>query len=234
MNRVDARKKMAPNCCTNKTNVALGCIGDHGLRTWKVKTGTGSYLTHHPRSKSRVMELGWKAIYRSWAHSPCTGKQVYAPRHRAEWAREDQRKPGVRRREEFFTSSYDALRTLPPGKCGAGYAGGEQEHTKLENGLCGLSPRSVRIRARGGCWASYRPRTGSAPKRQLLGLMAVSVSKRSSSARYTVLLTGQLRHGKKEKADGRFRGGLNRNYNHDLKKYFSREAGHSSPLFFLD
>jgi len=25
-----------------------------------------------------------KAIYRSWA-IPCTGKQVYAPRHRAEW-----------------------------------------------------------------------------------------------------------------------------------------------------
>jgi hypothetical protein len=25
-----------------------------------------------------------KAIYRSWA-IPCTGKQVYAPRHRVEW-----------------------------------------------------------------------------------------------------------------------------------------------------
>jgi hypothetical protein len=41
-----------------------------------------SYLTI-TKDLARVMSRV-KAIYRSWA-IPCTGKQVYAPRHRAEW-----------------------------------------------------------------------------------------------------------------------------------------------------
>jgi hypothetical protein len=44
-----------------------------------------------------------KAIYRSWA-IPCTGNQVYAPRHRAEWLGKIT-EPGVRRREEFTTNN---------------------------------------------------------------------------------------------------------------------------------
>src|SRR6202158_4176573 len=51
-----------------------------------------------------------KAIYRSWA-IPCTGKQVYAPRHRAEWLAKIT-EPGVRRRAEFYYQQLDALRTV--------------------------------------------------------------------------------------------------------------------------
>ncbi len=54
--------------------------GEHGLRS--LKELVRSYLTI-TKDLGRVMSRV-KAIYRSWA-IPCTGKQVYAPRHRAEW-----------------------------------------------------------------------------------------------------------------------------------------------------
>jgi hypothetical protein len=56
--------------------------GEHGLRS--LKELVRSYLTI-TKDVVRVMTRV-KAIYRSWA-IPCTGKQVYAPRHRAEWLR---------------------------------------------------------------------------------------------------------------------------------------------------
>jgi hypothetical protein len=43
-----------------------------------------------------------KAIHRSWG-IPCTGKQVYAPRHRAEWPAKIT-EVGVLRRAEFLES----------------------------------------------------------------------------------------------------------------------------------
>src|ERR1700751_601918 len=70
--------------------------GEHGLRS--LKELVRSYLTITKdlgRVKSRV-----KAIYRSWA-IPCTGKQVYARGHGAEWL-EKITEPGVRRRAEFY------------------------------------------------------------------------------------------------------------------------------------
>ena len=51
-----------------------------------------------------------KAIYRSWA-IPCTGKQVYSSRHRAEWLGKIV-EPGVRRRAEFYYQQLDAQRSL--------------------------------------------------------------------------------------------------------------------------
>jgi transposase len=54
--------------------------GDHGLRA--LKELVRSYLTI-TKDLSRVMTRV-KAIYRSWA-IPCSGKQVYASRYRAEW-----------------------------------------------------------------------------------------------------------------------------------------------------
>src|SRR3984893_1900151 len=54
--------------------------GKHGLRS--VKELVRSYLTI-TKDLALGMSRG-KAIYRSWA-IPCTGKQVYAPRHSAEW-----------------------------------------------------------------------------------------------------------------------------------------------------
>jgi hypothetical protein len=42
---------------------------------------------------------------------PRTSKQVYAPRHRAEWLGKIT-EPGVRRRAEFYYQQLDALRTV--------------------------------------------------------------------------------------------------------------------------
>src|ERR1700694_5736463 len=57
------------------------------------------------KNVTRVREL-----YRRWA-IPCTGKQVYAPQHRAEWLGKNNQ-PGGRRRAEFYYQQLDALRGL--------------------------------------------------------------------------------------------------------------------------
>jgi transposase len=80
--------------------------GEHGLRS--LKELVRSYLTI-TKDLGRVMSRV-KAIYRSWA-IPCTGKQVYAPQHRAEWLAKIT-EPGVRRRAEFYYQQLDALRSL--------------------------------------------------------------------------------------------------------------------------
>jgi hypothetical protein len=80
--------------------------GDHGLRT--LKELVRSYLTI-TQDLSRVMTR-MKAMYRSWA-IPSSGKQVYAPRHRAEWLGKIN-EPGVRRRAVFYYQQLDALRRL--------------------------------------------------------------------------------------------------------------------------
>jgi transposase len=80
--------------------------GEHGLRT--LKELVRSYLTI-TKDLGRVMTRV-KAIYRSWA-IPCTGKQVYARRHRVEWLGKIN-EPGVRRRAEFYYQQLDALRVL--------------------------------------------------------------------------------------------------------------------------
>jgi Transposase len=80
--------------------------GEHGLRS--LKELVRNYLTI-TKDLVRVMTRV-KAIYRSWA-IPCTGKQVYAPRHRAEWLGKIT-EPGVRRRAEFYYQQLDALRTV--------------------------------------------------------------------------------------------------------------------------
>ncbi len=64
--------------------------GEHGLRS--LKELVRSYLTI-TKDLGRVM-LRVMAIYRSWA-IPCTRKQVYASRHRAEWLAKIN-EPGVR------------------------------------------------------------------------------------------------------------------------------------------
>jgi transposase len=76
--------------------------GEHGLRS--LKELVRSYLTI-TKDLGRVMTRV-KAIYRSWA-IPCTGKQVYAPRHRAEWLGKIG-EAGVRRRAEFYYQQLDA------------------------------------------------------------------------------------------------------------------------------
>ena len=46
-----------------------------------------------------------KALYRSWG-IPCAGKEVYAPRHRAEWLAKIEAKPGCGDAPNITTSSW--------------------------------------------------------------------------------------------------------------------------------
>ncbi len=127
--------------------------GEHGLRT--LKELVRSYLTV-TKDLGRVMSRV-KAIYRSWAIA-CTGKQVYALRHRAEWLGKIT-EPGVRRRAEFYYQQLDALRLLRQEVRRDLLA--ESKKHKTGNGSARF-PRSARS-VRPCCWAFCRPRTASAP-----------------------------------------------------------------------
>src|SRR3989441_3464431 len=78
--------------------------GEHGLRS--LKELVRSYLTI-TKDLGRVMSRV-KAIYRSWAIA-CTGKQVYAPQHRAEWLAKIT-EPGGRRRGGGFLQQHHSPR----------------------------------------------------------------------------------------------------------------------------
>src|SRR5258706_10390016 len=79
--------------------------GEHGLRTLKELVRT--YLTV-TKDLTRVMSRV-KAIYRSWA-IPCTGKQGYARRQRAEWLGK-MNEPGGHRRAAFYYHTPAPLRS---------------------------------------------------------------------------------------------------------------------------
>jgi len=182
--------------------------GDHGLRT--LKELVRSYLTI-TQDLSRVMTRV-KALYRSWA-IPCTGKQVYAPRHRAEWLGKIS-EPGVRRRAEFYYQQLDALRTLRL-EVRRDLLAESKKHQAWKR-LCGI-PSIGPIRAAvllGILQTPHRFRT----KRQLWTYGGVGIET-SSSADHRVV-DGQLER-KKKQMEIR---GLNRNYNHDLKNLFKGAA----------
>jgi transposase len=100
--RIDARK-LAEQLYMNKIQSVYH--GEHGLRT--LKELARSYLTI-PKDLTRVMKR-LKALYRSWA-IPCADKEVYAPRHRAEWLGKIS-EAGVRQRAEHYYQ-LDVLRLL--------------------------------------------------------------------------------------------------------------------------
>ncbi len=203
--RVDARK-LSDLLYMNKLNAVYH--GDHGLRTLK-ELGR-SYLTI-TRDQSRVMSR-IKAIYRSWA-IPCSGKQVYGSRHRAEWLGKIG-EPGVRRRAELYYQQLDALRTLRQEVRRALLA--ESKKHKVWKRLCAI-PSIGPIRAAellGILQTPHRFRT----KRQLWTYCGLGVVT-SSSADHEVA-NGQLRR-KKKHVEIR---GLNENCNHDLKNLFKGAA----------
>src|SRR5246127_932211 len=101
--RIDAHK-LAELLYMNKIKSVYH--GEHGLRT--MKELARSYLTI-TKDLTRVMNR-LKALYRSWA-IPCGSKEVYAPRHRAEWLAKIT-EVGVLRRAEFYYQQLDALRPL--------------------------------------------------------------------------------------------------------------------------
>src|ERR1700746_1454424 len=80
--------------------------GEKGLRT--LKELSRSYLTLS-KDLTRVMNR-LKALYQSWGIA-CSGTQVYAPRHRAEWLSKI-KEAGVRCRAEFTYHQLDGLQAL--------------------------------------------------------------------------------------------------------------------------
>jgi hypothetical protein len=202
---VDARK-LSDLLYLNKLNAVYH--GDHGLRTLKELGRTYLTLT---RDQSRVMTRV-KAIYRSWA-IPCSGKQVYGSRHRAEWLGKIQ-EPGVHRRAELYYQQLDALRTLRQQVRRDLLA--ESKKHKVWKRLCEI-PSIGPIRAAellGILQTPQRFRT----KRQLWTYCGLGVVT-SSSADHEVA-NGQLRR-KKKHVQIR---GLNENFNHDLKDLFKGAA----------
>jgi hypothetical protein len=101
--RIDARK-LAELLRANLVRSVYH--GEHGVRTRKELAR--SYLAIS-KDLGRVMSR-LKAIHRSWG-IPCVGKQVHAPRYRAEWLGKIA-EAGVHRRAEFYYQQFDALRML--------------------------------------------------------------------------------------------------------------------------
>src|SRR5262245_8940367 len=182
--------------------------GEHGLRT--LKELVRSYLTitkDLARVKSRV-----KAIYRSWA-IPCTGKQVYARRHRAEWIAKIN-ELGVRRRAECYYQQLDALRVLRQGVRRDLLV--ESKKQKAWKRLCQI-PSLGPIRAAvllGILQTPHRFRT----KRQLWAYGGLAIEMHSSADHRRV--DGQLQRSRKNVLVR----GLNRNSNHGLKNLFKGAA----------
>jgi transposase len=203
--RVDARK-LAELLQNNQLRSVYH--GDHGLRT--LKELVRSYLTI-TKDLSRVMTRV-KAIYRGWA-IPCTGKQVYASRHRAEWLGKIS-EPGVRRRAEFYYQQLDALRVLRREVRRDLLA--ESKKHKAWKRLCEI-PSMGPIRAAvllGILQTPHRFRT----KRQLWTYSGLGIEMHSSADHQVV--KGQLER-KKKHVEIR---GLNQNCNHDLKNLFKGAA----------
>jgi transposase len=182
--------------------------GEHGLRT--LKELVRSYLTI-TKDLGRVMTRV-KALYRSWA-IPCTGKQIYAPRHRAEWLGKIG-EPGVHRRAEFYFQQLDALRSLRQ-QVRCELLAESKKHQAWKS-LCQI-PSIGPIRAAvllGILQTPHRFRT----KRQLWTFGGLGIETYSSADHRYV--EGQLQRSKKPVSIR----GLNENCNHDLKNVFKGAA----------
>src|SRR5215467_9330188 len=186
--------------------------GEHGLRTLKETVRT--YLTV-TKDLARVMTRV-KAIYRSWA-IPCSGKQVYARCHRAEWLGKIT-EPGVRRRAEFYYLQLDALRVLRQDARRDLLA--ESKKHKAWKRLCEI-PAIGPIRAAvllGILQTPHRFRT----KRTLWNYGGLAIEMHSSADYRSV--DGELQRSRKNVLVR----GLNRNCNHDLKNLFKGAAAVAS------
>ena len=203
--RIDARK-LAELLYLDKLQPVYH--GEHGART--LKELVRSYLTIS-RDVARVMTRV-KALYRSWA-IPCSGKQVYAPRHRAEWLAKIG-EPGVRRRAEFYYQQLDAVRSVRQEVRRELLA--ESKKHKAWPLLCQI-PSIGPIRAAmliGILQTPHRFRT----KRQLWTFSGLGIQMHTS-ADYGYV-DGQLRRSKRPASIR----GLNQNHNHDLKNVFKGAA----------
>jgi len=203
--RIDARKPAE----LLRSNM-LGSVyhGEHGVRT--LKELARSYLTIS-KDLGRVMSR-LKAIYRSWG-IPCAGKQVYAPRYRAEWLTKIT-EAGVRRRAEFYYQQFDALRSLRQ-EVRRELLGEAKKHSawKLLREIPFIGPiRAAVLIAL--IQTPHRFRT----KRQLWTYSGFGIETYSSAEHRCI--NGELKRSKKPVSIR----GLNRNHNHDLKNLFKSAA----------
>jgi transposase len=182
--------------------------GETGVRT--LKELARSYLTIS-KDLARVMTRV-KAIYRSWGIA-CAGKQVYAPRYRAEWLAK-LNELGVLRRAEFYYQQLDALRSLRQQVRHDLLA--ESKKHKATKLLCQI-PSIGPIRAAlliALIQTPHRFRT----KRPLWKYSGFAIETHSSADYRSV--QGQLQRTKKRISVR----GLNRDCNHDLKNLFKSAA----------
>src|SRR5277367_2601788 len=182
--------------------------GGAGVRT--LRELARSYLTIS-KDLARVMSRV-KAIYRSWG-IPCAGKQVYAPRHRAEWlARITE--VGVLRRAEFYYQQLDALRPLRP-QVRRELLAEAQKHDawKLLRQIPAIGP----IRAALLIALIQTPQRFRS-KRPLWKYSGFGIETHSSADYRKV--QGQLQRSRKQVSVR----GLNRDCNHDLKNLFKSAA----------
>ena len=203
--QIDARE-LADRLYMNKLSSVYH--GEAGVRT--LKELARSYLTIS-KDLARVMTRV-KAIYRSWG-IPCAGKQVYAPRHRAEWLAKIT-EVGVFRRAEFYYQQLDALRSLRHQVRRELLA--ESKTHKASKLLCQI-PSIGPIRAAlliALIQTPHRFRT----KRPLWKYSGFAIETHSSADYRKV--QGQLERTKKQVSVR----GLNRDCNHDLKNLFKNRG----------
>jgi len=203
--RIDARK-LAELLRSNLLRPVYH--GEHGVRT--LKELSRSYLAISG-DLARVMTR-LKAVYRSWA-IPCAGKQVYAPRHRAQWLNKIT-EAGVRRRAEFYYQQLDELRSLRQQVRRELLAeSGKHKASKLLCQIPSIGPiRAAQLIAI--LQTPHRFRT----KRQLWAYGGLGIETHSSADHRYV--DGQLQPAKRRVSLR----GLNRNHNHELKNIFKGAA----------
>jgi transposase len=182
--------------------------GEHGVRA--LKELSRSYVTISGDVVRVMTRL--KAVYRSWA-IPCAGKQVYAPRYRAEWLGKI-RETGVRRRAEFYYQQLDELRALRQQVRREMLAeSAKHQASKL---LCQI-PSIGPIRA-AQLIAILQTPNRFRTKRQLWAYGGLAIQTHSSADHRYV--NGHLRPSKRPVSLR----GLNRNHNHELKNIFKGAA----------
>jgi transposase len=192
--------------------------GENGIRALRELARSYLSLT---RDLTRVMNR-LKAIYRGWGIA-CAGKQVYAPRYRAEWLAKI-KEAGVRRRAEIYYQQFDALAALRQ-VVRRELLVESRKHPAMR--LLRQIPSIGPIRAAlliALMQTPHRFRT----KRQLWAYSGLAL-RTYDSGEYR-FVGGQLKRNKKAVTIR----GLNKNHNHDLKNIFkgaaTRAAATNGPL----
>ena len=182
--------------------------GENGLRT--LQELARSYLTIS-KDQGRVMSR-LKALYRSWG-IPCSGRQVYTPRHRDQWLSKIAQ-PGLRRRAELFYQQMDGLSGVRHTVRGELLAESRKHQAvKILRQIPLIGPlRAALLLAL--MQTPHRFRS----KRQLWTYSGLGVETHDSAQHRYV--DGQLQRSKKPQQIR----GLNQNHNHEMKRIFKSTA----------